>query len=190
MIKENSDIEEMLKNVEHSTESAILALSQLEKNLLNGRFKEGIAAYDTMCKTLVGQRIWTSTKSSEKVDKNFKKISDSAKAIVNILQPYVQSLQKLTNIDAKILIEGEGANQAISPYINNNVASENFLTEEEKILSLIRNSPKGQISYTKLNSSLGWERKKLDGILKKMVEKTNSISMIVSSARRMIIFKS
>ena len=74
--------EELIGNVLHSTKNALLALKQLEQSLIAGRFKEGLVPYEIMCKTLVGQRIWTLDKNHSQIDENFLKISQTAQSII------------------------------------------------------------------------------------------------------------
>ncbi|MDA8136250.1 MAG: hypothetical protein M0T82_16650 [Desulfobacteraceae bacterium] len=188
MIKENPTTEEILKNVMHSTENALMALSQLEQNLIRGRFKEGAAPYATMCKTLVGQRIWTCDKQDEKINKNFKKISNTARNIIDIFTPYVENLKKLTMIDKEIVFEQDQTHE-VADAIDDEVANDVLLVQdEEKVISAIKSSPKKQISYTKLRSMLGWNRKKLDGVLNRTLQKTGAITITMSGSRKMITF--
>jgi hypothetical protein len=190
MIKEDANIEEMLKNVEHSTESALTALSQLEQNLMRGRFKEGIAPYEVMCKTLVGQRIWTSDKNNEKINKNFKQISNTARNIIDILMPYVQNLEKLAVIDGEIVFEDEQISDVVHSIDDEVLNNEKPAQDEDKVMTVLKKSPRKKMSYTKLRSSLGWERKKLNEVLKTIAENTGAIAITTSGSRKMITLKS
>jgi len=185
MIKENMNKEEMLKNVIHSTESAVVALSQLEENLIRGRFREGILPYETMCKTLVGQKIWTSDKENEKINKNFKQISRTAKNIIDILQPYIQNLNKLTTLDGEIILEDN------KPYeVVDSTNNEKYNHDEEKVITAVGSSSKKQISYTKLRSLLEWDRKKLNQVIDNIAEKNGAITVTMAGSRKIITLKS
>jgi len=141
--------EAMLENVEHSTQSALTALSQLERNLIMGRFKEGIASYEAMCKTLVGQRIWTSDKNDENINRNFKKISNIAQNIIDILLPYVQNLEKLAIIDGEIAVE-DGKTCEVADAIDDSIVNdEKPSQDEDKVMAALKKSPKKKLSYTK-----------------------------------------
>lgn len=189
MVKEqNINNKEMIDNILNSTNSAILALSQMEQNLIRGRFKEGASSYDAMCKTLVGQRIWSSDKENDKVNENFRKISKSAQNIINMLSPYVNSLEKLTNIEAGIVF-GDGDNIEEVPSISeedSNTQNEQ-LDDKTIVYKIINESTKKQISYTKLRTKLGWDRKRLDTVLDSLSNVDNSISISTSGSRKIIV---
>ena len=178
MTTDSPNTEEMLQNVMHSTESALLALSQLEKSLVRGRFKEGMAPYAAMCKTLVGQRIWTSDKNHKKINQNFKQISNISRNIIDILLPYIQNLKTLAVIDGDVICEFEQEGEAGT--------DEGLVADAEKVLDAVKKSPKKLVSYSRLRSTLGWERKRLDQVLKTMAEDDHAISITRISSRRMI----
>ena len=190
MAKDDTGNTDMLKNVLHSTENALMALSQLEKNLIQGRFKEGAAPYAAMCKTLVGQRIWTSDKHDEKINSNFQKISRVAQNIVNIFTPYVENLNRLTMIDREIVLENDDSFEVLESIDNKVTGTEFLIPEEELIIEAVKKSPKKQLSYTKLRTTLGWDRKKIDSVLEKLIEKTETIAVTMAGSRKIIILKS
>lgn len=187
MIEEKTTNEkEMIENIINSTDSAIMALTQMEQNLIRGRFKEGAAAYDAMCKTLVGQRIWSSNKDNNKVNSNFRKISKSAKNIIDMLSPYVNSLEKISTIDGEIVFEDTEANEVASSISDKENSSGN-IDDNNLVFNIIEKSTKKQISYTKLRTKLGWDRKRLDTVLDKLATIENSISISTVGSRKMII---
>ena len=177
--KVNND--EILNNVIHSTNSALSALSQLEQNLIKGRFKEGIKPYETMINTLIGQRIWSSDKNNYIVNSNFIKLALSAQNIISILQPYIVNLTKLQSVDGELSLN-IGQNNVIVNSLGN---KENTNSDIDYILQIIQNKPKGQVSYSKLKTELQWNRKKLDSTLEEM-NREGLISTSVISARKVI----
>ena len=177
--------EEMLKNVERSTENALNALSQLERSLVHGRFKEGINSYQILCNTLLGQKIWSSDKDNSVINQNFEKIAKTANSIVEILQPYVENLEKLTNLDGDLIFEHLPTEQVKNVEVEQNETE----SDEDKLLRTISKSPKKQISYTKLRSSLGWDRKKLDVALNMLSKNNKSITVSQINSRKMVVLK-
>lgn len=177
--KQPKDKEELLKNVIHSTNNALMALSQLEQNLIKGRFKEGIKPYETMINTLVGQRIWSSDKDNIIVHNNFKKIALTTQNIINILQPYIDNLQKLQSIDGEIRLNN-GAEKFKIPSVDKDLLHEN--KDVNTVIQVIKRNPKHRVSYTKLRTELGWDNKKLDDILKSNI----NIKTLIVSSRKMV----
>lgn len=166
MTKENLNKEELLKNVVLSTENALMALTHLEQNLIKGRFKEGIKPYEAMINTLIGQRIWSSDKNDSRINNNLKKIAATAQNLIDILQPYVENLEKLTSIDGEIILENAESEIEINSIDAENIGNKDM----NKVIQIIEESPKQQISYTRLRSELGWEKERLDKILSTMAE--------------------
>lgn len=183
MLKENASKEEMLENVEHSTENALKALTQFERSLISGRFKDGINSYQVLCNTLVGQKIWSSDKNNQKINQNFEKIASTAKSIVQILKPYVENLEKLTSVDGELVLEDVTSK---SPENGEN-RKEHTVSDEEKIIRVLATSPKNQITYTKLRTTLGWERKKLDKLLNSLVEKESRVTINQKNSRKIVL---
>ncbi len=182
MLNENASKEEMLKNVERSTQNALNALTQFEKSLIQGRFKEGINSYQVLCNTLLGQKIWSSDKDNQAINDNFEKIAATAKNIVDILQPYVESLEKLTNVDGDLIFEHIPTENTGNQQGKNEVKE----NDESRLMQIISSSPKKQITYTKLRSSLGWDRKKLDTTLNALTKRNNKVSITQKNSRKMV----
>ena len=186
MTTDSPNTEEMLQNVMHSTESALLALSHLEKSLVRGRFKEGMAPYAAMCKTLVGQRIWTGDKNHKKINQNFKQISNISRNIIDILLPYIENLKTLAVIDGDLICKFEQTGEIAAGTEGEAGTDEGLVADAEKVLDAVKKSPKKLVSYSRLRSTLGWERKRLDQVLKTMAEDNHAISITRISSRRMI----
>jgi hypothetical protein len=180
MFSQNTDSDELINNVLHSTESALNALIQLEQSLIKGRFKDGIVPYSVMCKTLVGQRLWSADMNHSGIDKNFNQISRTAKSIIEILQPYISNLEKLIAFDREISGEemfwpSEDEIKLVEPD-----------SDSEKVKLIFRKRSQKQMSYTSLRSELSWEKKRLDEALATMENKQGGITIVVSGSRKMI----
>ena len=182
MINNTEDNEVLLKNVLESTKSALLALSQLEQNLIRGRFKEGVKSYEIMCKTLIGQRKWAFDKQDLKVNKNFKNIISTAHNIIDILQPYVKNLEKLTHIEGEIFFRNGQDGIETIPIDSD----EKLLSDEEMVYLTVKASPQNRISYTKLRSELGWSRKKLDHVLNSLDTKIKAFKINILGSRKTV----
>ena len=109
--------EAMIQNVRQSTSSALEALEQLRRSLVQARFSESSDAYRTMCDTLLGQRIWTMDKEDEVVERNFGQLRKEAAEIKGILEPYVRSFEKLERlpVDPSVLTSPEPKCESQSP---------------------------------------------------------------------------
>lgn len=183
-----SDVE-LLKNVMHSTESALAALSQLEQSLVRGRFKEGIVPYEVMCKTLVGQRIWTSDKNDGRINSNFGKISVVARNIIDILAPYIDNLKKIAMLDGEMTFERGDVSETVGPLDGSGGKVVQPVQDEEMVLDALKKSPKNQMSYTKLRSMFGWDRKRVEDVLAAIAGKSGAISVTTTGSRKMITLK-
>lgn len=183
MQKQNPTDDDLQSNVVHTTENALLALEQLERNLINGRFKEGIKSYEAMTTALVGQRIWSSHKNNDRINRNFKKISSTARNIQNILQPYVECLEKISTFDS--VTQLNGVNQPEEEVLLSNELHKN-MTDEEIVRDALLNSPKNQISYTKLKTMLSWDSQRLDRVIGRMKQKGNTITVTLINSRKVV----
>lgn len=171
---------ELLENVRFSTENALKALTFFEQSLVKGRFIEGTGSYATMCKTLLGQRLWSMDHNNPAIEDNFQKISTVAQNIINMLKPYVQNLEKLAVFEESDLsTENESHNIDAT-------CTEKVDHDEKRLLEIIRKHPGNQISYTNLRASLGWERKKLDEVISSTAKNFGAISINTSGSRKMI----
>ncbi len=163
-MKKQAQKNDMIKNVRHSTENALTALKQLENALVKGRFEEGVKPYHLMCNTLLGQRVWSLDKEDEIIHKNFDELSRVAARIINIFQPYVQSLEKLAQFskDHRERVHPEISDNNIIP-----VKEKCLDTNEELVLKILKRE-KRQISFTKLRADAKLEKKKLEHLLLKL----------------------
>ena len=107
----------------------------------------------------------------------------AAKNIVDILQPYVENLEKLTNLDGDLIFDQIPA-QAEETQNNEAEIQEN---DHDKLLRLIASSPKKQITYTKLRSTLEWDRTKLDAALNSLSEKNSKVSIVQKNSRKVVV---
>ena len=171
--------EELLANIKHSTDNALKALVSLEQNLIRGRFKEGIDSYDLMCKTLVGQKLWSVDKNITEIDNNFKQLADTAKRIIQILQPYINSLNKLLLIEKEVQTKNTERSEQEIEY-------KGLTDDQAKLVNLINNFHRQEISYTKLRAMLGWEKKRLDSVLQSFNDRVGEITVIKVGSRRFI----
>jgi Holliday junction resolvasome RuvABC ATP-dependent DNA helicase subunit len=182
-MNEDRTDKDLLENIVLSTENALKALLSFEHSLVKGHFKESIGPYSVMCKTLVGQRIWSKDKNNQEIDANFRKISEVANNIVNILKPYLESIEKLK------IGEFEGACRVNQIKITEEINGGSVLSDEQKILNIIQNQRGKQISYTNLKAALGWNRKQLDEALKALHENSKFLTLNISGSRKIISFR-
>ena len=118
-------------------------------------------------------------KNNTKIDENFVSIAETSKRIIDILQPYVENLQRLTEMGESIVVTG--AEQTIKTKGSTSLSS-----EEKQILLILSRSSKNQISQTKLRSTLGWEKNKFEKYLLLLEAKALTRRKIISS-RQMVI---
>ena len=173
---------DLLTNIVLSTENALKALVSFEHSLVKGHFKESIGPYSIMCKTLAGQRIWSKDKGNQEIDTNFRKISEVANNIVNILKPYIENIEKLR------IGELEDIRPVNQIEITEEVDGGNVLSDEQKLMNIMQNQRGKQISYTNLKAALGWNRKQLDEVLKALQENSKFLTINISGSRKIISF--
>jgi hypothetical protein len=170
----------LIENVLLSTENALKALTSFEQSLVKSRFKEGVGSYANMCKALIGQRIWSMDKNNMEIDNNFQKISQTAQNIINIIKPYIQNFEKLA------VLEERGTSNEGELFGIETTSAGRVDDDDKRLLEIVRKHHANQISYTSLRALLGWERKRLDGVLASVAKKHDSISINTSGSRKMI----
>jgi predicted transcriptional regulator len=162
--------QDMIRNVEDATANALLALRHLEQSLVQARFQEGQDAYVTMCKTLLGQRIWSLDKNNEKIESNFSAIGDVSNHIVEILKPYVTHFEKLSQLIAETRRQ-EKQNVDLSP-------------EQTKVIDALASETK-PLSITRLRAKVRMGRQKLDKLIDELSQ-VNLISQQTQNGRRWV----
>lgn len=142
--------QDLVRNVQDATANALLALRHLEQSLVQARFKDGQEAYVTMCKTLLGQRIWSLDKDNERIEANFSAIGEVTNHIVEILKPYVTHFDKLNHLIAETR-RPEKQKADLSP-------------EQTKIIDALAKE-KEPLSITRLRTKVRMGRQKLDKVI-------------------------
>jgi hypothetical protein len=175
---------DLTENVSNSTESAIKALKHLEMNLIQGGFKDAIAAYSMMSKTLIGQRGWAENNPNTIIHKNFREIAKTAGNIVDILKPYIENREKLRSLLGEDTLEKNELDQKTVIDFNS------ISSDKNQVINILNKQTRKQISYTNLRSTLGWERKKLDEILDLVAKNSHNVTIRNSGSRKMIILNS
>jgi len=174
--------ESTINNIENSTDAAISALTQLRNSLIQGRFKEGVKAYQTMCNTLASQKIWMSDKTNNNIKGNFHELASIAGDIVEILKPYVDSLEKLAYVADNEILNNINEHELIPE----NTKTDNARPKEQESLILkILKDEKGKISYSKLRSKTGYSRNNLDEYIQQL-SKDKKVKMNNISGRKII----
>lgn len=121
----------MIDNVNQSTRSAIKALSYFHRSLVQAKLPQSIQSYRTMCDTLVGQRIWMLDKATPEVEANFDELAQVAESITQILQPYVENLQKLVPAaNTKSAVGDELLSEKAESYEKNNTISDKKVSSD------------------------------------------------------------
>ena len=71
----------------------------------------------------------------------------------------------------------------------NDTQAQNISEEGQKIIKLLLENSKYQISYTKLRSTLGWPKKKLDKILHILDVNFEAINYTSAGSRKFIVLR-
>ena len=168
---------ELLLNVKRSTQNALEALKEFEKSLIRGRLAEGLPAYETMCNTLVGQRIWSLDKKDPDLNTRFNELAVTAQNIIKILQPYVSNFEKLAQFIGDEQTIGQTLESLSAPESEDN-------HNELKIKKILKNRKKN-CSLTKLRSEIRLRKDELQKVLDKLVA-SGEIAVIESGGRKFI----
>ncbi len=87
----------VVDNVRKTLATALQVLDHFEQSLLKAGFVEGSQAYRSLAETLLGQRLWATSRSVQ-LDEEFTRIAKSARSIYELLLPYSETMLKLAAI--------------------------------------------------------------------------------------------
>jgi hypothetical protein len=146
---------DLAKNVEDASANALLALRHLEQSLVQARFEEGRDAYISMCKTLLGQRVWSLDKNNENIEANFLAIGQVSSHIIEILSPYITNFEKLSR-----LIDETTQKQPSTIELN---------PEQTRVIDALKQEQQ-PISITRLRTLVRMGRQKLDKLIVELLE--------------------
>lgn len=153
--------EELVANVRKSVRTATDVLNHLRRSLEQGGFARSTASYKTMVSTLVGQRLWSQEVGDEEIDAAFKELSVLAARIHGILTPYAQMMEQLGALDSLSLDEVELVPSG--DLVGDGEVNE--LDDEARQVLIILQEAGKPISFTRLRSTSGLSRSRLDQLL-------------------------
>ena len=164
---------ELIANVRKSVRTAVDVLTHLERSLERGGFAEGAATYNSMCNTLLGQRLWSRGFENPEIDAAFGELSRLAARIHATLAPYTQMMVRLGALSADDVDLGltRAPEEAVDP-------------DERRLLEVLHEAGK-PISFTRLRTRTGLPRASLEKLLTHLVDAGVASEVRVSS-RRMI----
>lgn len=171
------DTKEITANILKSVTSAKQALDHLHKNLRDGGFPSALETYQTMTKTLVGQRLWAmNAGGNDELETAFRSLAEVARDVHRIMEPYVDQMRRLASLDE---IGNAGSlGGAKSP-------SEKTLAEEHmRVLSIVKGSQR-PVTLSRLSTALGLTTPTLNRVLKEL-ERAGKIKFVESGTRKRV----
>jgi len=146
--------EESITNVRKSVRTAIEVFTHLEQSLLQGRFRESVRSYETMCDTLVGQRLWSLTVNDPEIDASFRELGELAARLFEMLSPYATISKKLMVLPNVDLGRNAGRTKESSAVTGDAAIVLNALKEFAKPMTITRLRSQSGLDRVRLNKAL------------------------------------
>jgi len=103
--------DQLAGNIVATVATAEAVLAQFRQSLVQAGFAEGALPYTRLADTIIAQRLWVES-SGMAAEARFRAVGVHARALTELLQPYVEAFQRLSALAGAGLLEEAGTPDA------------------------------------------------------------------------------